>query len=666
MHLYITSTQKQWFAGSLFIVLCIFLFGKFPGMLYGSLTGFSGPFAFLLPAFCVLTLFSLLLDLKITNSTVKLILKLLTTTGCILGIFYAVEILSGGNLKLLLIENLGAFIFTFFLLAALIAMLYAVTGNLPWSIRGIMLLMLVYGVVSHFVFEFRGTVFIPQDIFSARTAAAVVGGYTFTFTQPLAEGLLACVCIFFVAAKTALPKMDRIKTRIIRVISVLSAVLFLYSTINEGMFTNFEWSPQYWNQSLTAVQNGSLINFTANIPDMMYSSPDGYSVREVGQIASQYPSDSAADADVKPDVILILGESWAAMDTDGLMQTNKPVAPYISSLANQSNSIYGDLVVSQYGGGTSRSEFQVLTGTSSEYGIHSAPFQFNMHDSIPSLVSSFNALGYESTALHTGTASAWGRDKAFPMLGFAQFYSQEEIKDVDNSLVRNYLSDQALYSHVLSILDEADTPQFIHAVTIQAHGGYDATDYQSDIEILSPAGEYPEAEQYLGLMNESDQHFQYLIEQLMQRERPTIVLAYGDHLPTVDEEYLQYVEEEFGDTEEGVRTYEWWKHQTFYVMWANYDLPEEALNYPSCVSLNYLAPQLMQSAGLPLTGYQKFLLEGVSQYPVTDLRGFVSAEGNYLSTHDAQTLELYKRQAIMQYNLMYDSQNYPDNFYFLA
>ena len=70
---------------------------------------------------------------------------------------------------------------------------------------------------------------------------------------------------------------------------------------------------------------------------------------------------------------------------------------------------------------------------------------------------------------------------------------------------------------------------FLYNVTMQNHAGYDYKDYDSTIFLADYPGEFPETEQYLSLMHESDQALQELIEYFSQVKEKTVILLFGDH-----------------------------------------------------------------------------------------------------------------------------------------
>ena len=53
--------------------------------------------------------------------------------------------------------------------------IYFLIGNEKWSLRIILGLSMLFGLVNHYVMEFRSTPFVPWDIFSINTAFSVAG-----------------------------------------------------------------------------------------------------------------------------------------------------------------------------------------------------------------------------------------------------------------------------------------------------------------------------------------------------------------------------------------------------------------------------------------------------------------------------------------------------------
>lgn len=600
--------------------------------------------ATLLSILPVFVLFGIMMQLIELEQLPKGLLQVIGILFTVVMLFYAIETLAGGAVFERIKNNPLVFSIEFLLLVSMVLLCYSITGNTTIGLRVTTIFSMVYGLVTYFTFAFRGTVFVPQDILAAKTALSVLPNYKFTLEQPLLTSVLIFVFAFVLAGKLKLPKITKYDiTKSLRIGSLVFAFLIGYNLEVPNRIAGVETTPHYWDLSISAYNNGSLINFITVGLDSIVREPDGYTAQQVETMAQQYPSDAVMDAQQTPDIVVIMGESWADITPDTI--------PFMKSLANRENSIYQPLVISSFGGGTSYNEYQVLTGTSGVYGVHSAPFQNNTYEGLPNLTAQLKQLGYETTAMHTGTLEAWGRDKAFPMLGFDRFLSGTELKQPESLKTRGYLSDSVLYDEILRQLDSAQTPQFVYAITIQTHGGYETEGYQSTVSI---EGNYPQAEQYATLMKEADTDFEALIKALETRSRPTIVLAYGDHLPLVEVEYM--------NNQRQASQNKAWDFETFFVMWSNKPLSTEI---PQTVSSNYLSAYLVKNAGLPLTGYQKFLLDSAQSYPVISPVGYFDAQNNFASFEEINSTVFYQTQNYLQYNLLHDFAHAPQNFFTL-
>lgn len=662
-YLKLTKSKGRLIGAAVLCMLTIALGIAIPGTLRSNLEG-APLLLYIVPVFLVIVLCALLLETENMPSRVLAIFKGLAALLCVLMILYTVEMLCSVNLADIVRTKPAHAGLECLVLVAVTSLFFSLTGRLPWALRLTAIVCAVYGYVSYFTLAFRGTMFIAQDISAARTALEVLPNYALTITGNLAQSVLVFVGVWLLAGTTRHGKLRGAGGGIVRAVALLLSVAYGVLTLTPGFMMRFDLRPHYWSQAVSAQENGAVLNFLAGITDSRTSKPDGYSAQAVGYITGRYSSDSAADTGEKPDIILILGESWANLVIDGYAQTNIPVTPFMDSFRDREDGIFRNLIVANPGGGTATSEFEILTGASKIFGLHDgAPLQFNVTSPIPTIASNLKLLGYDTTAMHTGTATAWSRDKALPLMGFDQFWAETDIETERSKKLRYYLSDEAMYDKTLQLLDAADGPQFVYLNTIQTHGGYETATYESPIVIEQPQGDFKKTEQYLGLLHESDKDLQAFVEALGQRDKPTILLAFGDHTPLVDEAYINQVvrpmDEEFG----GMNVSD---YMTYYIMWANFPLPDVVRNQPPYVGTNTLGVYLHLAADLPMTGFQKFLLEGNQEFPVTSYVGFINPAGEYTPLNLVWETTFYWEHQVVQYNLVMDKAHMDTPFFTLA
>src|SRR4029079_14919915 len=91
---------------------------------------------------------------------------------------------------------------------------------------------------------------------------------------------------------------------------------------------------------------------------------------------------------------------------------------------------HGDLWVPTYGGGTIRTEFEVLTGIAMRYFPEvEYPYFRLTATALPSLPSVLAAHGYRTVAMHPHEREFWNRASALSHLGFDEFDAGEQFGD---------------------------------------------------------------------------------------------------------------------------------------------------------------------------------------------------------------------------------------------
>ncbi|MDD2992311.1 MAG: LTA synthase family protein [Pygmaiobacter sp.] len=404
------------------------------------------------------------------------------------------------------------------------------------------------------------------------------------------------------------------------------AVLIVQSHM---VISSFGFAPNVWDPTASMMKNGFLVNFFASVTTQHVSKPAGYSGQKIESLSEEFPSDSlnSLSSTVRPNIIVIMNESWTDFSLTTDLKTNKDPQPFLHSLEQDKNVRFGKLVMPVFGAGTVMSEFEFLTGATAQSYPNGAPYTTYVKQGTPSLVSTVKQLGYYAVAMHPNLASNWNRDIGYKKFGFDQFLSLDDFKNIE--VVRSWPSDQSTYENIIRITQETPDPLFLFCVTMQNHGSYANSEYKSEVRIKYPNGDYPMAEQYLGLLSESDKAFEGLVNYYSSQEEPTIVLMFGDHLPALEETLYNKLFQD-GDVID--------RYTTPYVIWSNleaqdFDFEAEYLSVP------YLSSLLMGYSGLPTTGFYKYMQNQALTYPVISLRGSSLSEIYNMDEDDQKKYE---------------------------
>jgi len=242
----------------------------------------------------------------------------------------------------------------------------------------------------------------------------------------------------------------------------------------------------------------------------------------------------------KPDIVVILSESFFDPTIMKGYPPGTDLTPNLHRLEPYGTS--GWLHVPTFGGGTIRTEFEVLTGLSLRYfpQVQFPYLQINQK-AIPGIVRLLAGDGYTTLAVHGNNPGFWNRTTAFKELGFDKFISIADFPPGDSINDGKYMSDKSFTDELLRQLPDAGPPRFVLGISIEAHGPYDqgyGIDEKARDAIPVPAGitdaqAKMELQNYIYHMQHADQQLGRLVDTLAQRKRRTVILFFGDHLPAL-------------------------------------------------------------------------------------------------------------------------------------
>lgn len=244
-----------------------------------------------------------------------------------------------------------------------------------------------------------------------------------------------------------------------------------------------------------------------------------------------------------PDIVILQSESF--FDPARLRGIESAdVLPEYRRLAHSAR--HGELWVPTYGGGTIRTEYEVLTGIAMRYfpQVQYPYFQLTAKPGA-SLVTALTAHDYRAIAIHPHSRAFWNRAAAFVNLGFGAFDALEQFGKVERQ--GYYISDAALVDHILERLDgSSSAPTFLFAISMENHGPYanfPNVDKARRDAYAVPANLSVDAAKdlrgYLYHLHNADQALGRLADALMARPRRTLLLFYGDHLPSLPSVYTE-------------------------------------------------------------------------------------------------------------------------------
>ncbi|MCI6675920.1 MAG: sulfatase-like hydrolase/transferase [Clostridiales bacterium] len=537
--------------------------------------------------------------------------------------------------------------------------LFFLTGRLRLSLILLSVFSFTAAIANYYVTMFRSIPILPWDLKSLDTALSVANNFTFSVSYEFACNIGRILLFFALIGKvrTSIPSkrsIHKLRCYIVRLAGTgIFATLFcFYVTFlhRDDLTSYFRLNDTLFTPSTMYQQNGLAVNFIIDCKYLNVEIPNGYNKTEAKELLDQYQTSSPASK--KPNIIVIMNETFSDPAVMGQFQTNKDYMPFIHSLQKGSpNAITGTVHTSIVGGNTANSEFEFLTGhTLAFLPTGCVAYQQYIHSAIPNLVQTLNNANYNSYGIHPYRAAGWNRQSVYSLLGFQHRMFLDDFKNAP--ILREYVSDQACVDTLIDLYEnKTNHPLFLFNVTMQNHSWYDKAFENFDEQIQLTGIDDTELNRYLSLMYESDQAFEHLTKYFSNAEEDTIIVMFGDHQP--NNYLIRSICEKNGLDVDNLSTEDLLKRYTVpYVIWANFELPD--IHIPD-ISINYLNGVVMDLAGLPKSPYQNFLSQLRIQYPVITSMCWQDSNGVYHTWDEPSIPEPILQYKKLQYYQLFDA-----------
>lgn len=401
--------------------------------------------------------------------------------------------------------------------------------------------------INHVKVEQLATPMMLSDFGLARQFLTEIGlfvRYSHTAILILALAIVALLAV-------ALWRLERplLRRPAAIVVAALSALLLfsLNTAAGNGLYKSYDVMDQPWLVDIEIEENGLLAGLAASVHDLVLPRPErepaAYSdLRE--RLAHEMDRPVHAAPDAFPDIVMILAESFF---DPGLLKNIETCVAIPQWCEIRGRGISGEMQVPTYGGNTTRTEFEILTGV--PYSALPRPvYPYNAVVTRPtaSIAWWLQSLAYEATAIHTYSANFWRRHRALPWLGFDEFIAEETFGP--HHRTGPFISDAHLANKIMATLEpDRGIRNFVFAISMESHGpwgrqrrGIEPTELEA-IDLL--AGEHTEAalalRQYIFHARNAVAALGRLEQAIQARPEPTLLIFFGDHLPALEATFSQ-------------------------------------------------------------------------------------------------------------------------------
>lgn len=488
------------------------------------------------------------------------------------GIVFIVEVLSRRDLISAFSfvgSHTAAYFYNAFIVFASLCLVYLVRRRafLRVIISGFWILL---GIINGCILSNRVTPFGFTDLKCINDLFAM--NNTNYFTAEEATFVVIGLAVFGLFCAALFIKGPRYQGKLHKAVLLFSvlAVLFIGLPVTTSAAQNANVVASYFSNIAQGYENyGFIYGFSSSVVDRGMSKPDDYSEEKIDTITDRV-ADTKKETKVTkkdaPNIICVLLESFCDPDEIKFLSYNEDPIPTFHKLEKKYSSGY--LTVPVVGAGTANTEFEILTGMSMRYfGTGEYPYKTILKKTdCESIASDLASIGYGTHAVHNNGGNFYSRVNAFSMMGFDTFTSKELMNIQKYTPNGSWASDDILVDETIKTLDATpNQPDITYTITVGTHGDYPKEPVIVNPRFIAEGVEDYEAQNqwtyYINQLNEVDTFMKDLINAVKKRNEDTVIVFFGDHLPTM------------GLTDDDMVSHDIYK--TKYVTWNNMGLPKE-------------------------------------------------------------------------------------------
>lgn len=413
------------------------------------------------------------------------------------------------------------------------------------------------GIANCILLGFRATPLTAPDIWLLASVRDIIEIYLSPLMLVLLmlgiAVLIGVIALLWLRAKKTRPSYYFAVTHIM--IFGLILVGFTISFLRNGTIaSHFPNLPDAYDA------NGFAYCFSVSAVTQGVGEPEGYDQEAMEHLMEAEDTLPASRAHT-PNIVFVQLESF--FDANYLKDLTYGENPVPNFERLKETCSTGLFYVPSIGAGTANTEFEVLTGMNLDhFGVGEYPYKTVVkHQPCESLAYVLKDLGYGVHAIHNNNATFYSRDLVYANFGFDSFTSVEYMHDVEYNPL-GWAKDTVLTEEIMKALRSTEGKDLVFTVSVQPHGKYPTEPIEGaqtiSVSGMTDPGRETGFSYYLHQIKETDAFVGELVQTLSNFREPTVVVFYGDHLPS------------FGITQEELS--KGTIQSTEYVIWANYNL----------------------------------------------------------------------------------------------
>lgn len=508
---------------------------------------------------------------------------------------FATEFLLRGSFEdviTLIKEKPGVVLANYLLILMLTSILFLVKRKYMVYFISFMVILGV-AITTFFLMKVRGIPLTFSDLYSIGEAMEIADKY---INKTMI--IIAVICLaFLIAVAVFLYKLDcdTKRFKLINFVLIFIVSIGFFSTVRSQQSKNIMQFKR-WDIPASYKCNGLTYSTVESCVKYIRKKPNDYSQAKIQEIKDKVDKAEASDNrtlnNKKPNILFVQLEAFMdPTEVKGIKYSEDPI-PNFRKLTQTFT--HGMASAPTTGGGTVRTEFEVMTGNNIDY-LTPGEIPYNTilkSKYYNSVATTLKSEGYKAHAVHNFQGNFYGRNNAYAKLGFDDFTSKEYMSNYELN-EREWVKDVILTKYIEKALDSTKDSDLVYTVSVQGHSSYptDAENYDFPIKVSGTLDQkvLNQMYYYVNQIKGTDDFIGELVDMVNKRDEDTIILFYSDHMPKLkifedDDFYLD-------------------KYKAPFAFYANFDIEKYDIDEIESYELSSL---MFKEAGLKYGPMERF------------------------------------------------------------
>lgn len=576
------------------------------------------------------------------------IMKLLSycTTLLIFIFFYIFMLLKYNVIYDICIQSV---LFSGFLLTLIYLIMLGITKKSATSNLIMIILLGIFSIVNIFKVYYTNDPILFSDILFINSSSEILDIINGTILDAIKNNIISIIVYILISIGIGYLsyknqyEVNKISLRVIFIIIPIAIFTLLLLPTKEfrnfmlNKFYNIDSRKDFYATTTNLkyyAKYGTVSGMYEQYLENLILEPTGYNEKEIKKEVTNIRDDDKSFK--KPNIIVVFAESFWDIDQLDEVTFDKEVTSNFNKLKEEG--IFFNMISPSYGGISANVEFEFLTGANLAYfGKGYVPYmQLYTNDSYynrPSIIQELENNDYYTKIEAYTSKKLFNCGKFYEYIGVdSTKYNTKVAKKYKKG---KYVSDEHVIDQIIEEFDnkEPGKREFYMTLTMQAHMPYKLSKYKEyDVKVKKSnlSKEMNDTLQsYAQGIYDTDKQLGRLYEYIQTLDEPTMIVFYGDHLPYLDTNGKNILDEleYFNTKDQNLNNFR--KYNTQSLILANFKIKEDNYKY---IGPDLLSAYVLNRMDIKISDYYKWLYTNINILPTYNGYVAVDQEGNTYNT----------------------------------